>query len=160
LPLILDRTSGAGWPSGERRVAELSLAAALSAWIVGAWPLSGIDLAPLGNLVGFPRWRITTVVSYALPVIALAVLYVARRRLAFGLGVAAFAAICAWDNEQERPAVYQQRSFYSVLSVRDNLRTGCRTLWSETTPHGRQTLTPEGRRQPLLFYHPDSRWAR
>jgi predicted O-methyltransferase YrrM len=160
LPLVLARgAQRPRWPAGERRVSELALAAAaalLAAWMVGAWPLRALDLTRPAEWVGFPRWRLTTVLTYAAPVLACAALYALRRRLAFGLAVAGFAAVCAVDNARTSPALLRDRSFYSALAVRDDGRSGCRTLWSGTTPHGRQALAEERRRVPQQFYHPAS----
>ena len=142
--------------AGERLLSELALAlsvAFLTAWLVAAWPLRSIDLTPLGNLVGFPRWRITTVLTYALPALACAGFLALGRRLAFALGIAAFAAICTYDNELERKTVYRDRSFFSVLAVEDDPQGDCRHLMNGTTPHGRQRLEPESRAEPLAFYH-------
>jgi SAM-dependent methyltransferase len=158
LPVVLGRPGvGPVWPRGERRVADVSLAVAaglLAAWMVGAWPLRGFDLTRPAEWVGFPRWRLTTVLTYAAPVVACAALYAFRRRLAFALAIAAFAAVCAVDNARTNPSLHRERSFYSVLAVRDDDRSGCRTLWSGTTPHGRQALSDERRRVPQQFYHP------
>jgi hypothetical protein len=160
LPVLLAPPSAAPlWPRGERRVAELALAIAvglLAAFMVGAWPLSALDLARPAAWVGFPRWRLTTVLTYAGPVAACALLHAFGRRLAFGLAVASFAAVCAYDNARASAAIYRDRSFYSVLAVKDDPRSGCRTLWSGTTPHGRQSLDTARRTEPLQFYHRDT----
>jgi len=141
---------------GERLLSELALALSvifMTAWLVAAWPLRSIDLTAVGNLVGFPRWRITTVLTYSLPVLASTGLLALRRRLAFAFGIVAFAAICTYDNELERKVVFRDRSFFSVLAVEDDPEGDCRHLMNGTTPHGRQRLEPESRAEPLAFYH-------
>jgi SAM-dependent methyltransferase len=160
LPLVLPAPDpDTWWPRGERRISELALAGAaalLAAWMVGAWPLGTLDLTRPAEWLGFPRWRLTTILTYAVPILGCAALLALRRRLAFGLAVAGFAGVCAVDNVRTNPAVLRDRSFYSVLAVRDVERTGCRTLWSGTTPHGRQFTAPEKQGVPLQFYHPDT----
>jgi hypothetical protein len=159
LPGLLKKKKQAPRLAGDRLLSELALALAvafMTAWLVGAWPLRSIDLSPIGNLIDFPRWRITTVLTYALPVLASTGFLLLGRRLAFAGSLAAFAAICAYDNELERKVVLRERSFFSVLAVEDDTEGDCRHLMNGTTPHGRQRLALESRGEPLFFYHRDS----
>jgi hypothetical protein len=123
-----------------------------TAWLVSSWPLSELDLTAVGALVGFPRWRITTVLTYLVPALACLLLALFRRSLAFALGLAAFCFVSARFDESGR-LVYRQRSFYGVLSVQDDAEGECRYLVNGSTLHGRQFLDPERRTVPLAFYH-------
>jgi hypothetical protein len=160
LPRVRDR-GGDPRPrlAGERLLAEVALATGvlfLTAWLVGAWPLRTIDLTALGDLIDFPRWRITTVVTYALPVAAFTGFLALGRRSAFGLALGAYAAVCAYDNSLGRNVIFRERSFFSVLSVEQDREGDCRHLMNGTTPHGRQRLEESSRRDPLSFYHRES----
>jgi len=115
-------------------------------------PLSRIDLTAVGNLVGFPRWRITTAITYAVPFGLCLLCYLVNRTVAFALALAAVAGVCTLDNESERRIVVRDRSFFSVLTVADDPEGDCRHLLSGATPHGRQFLAPDLRSLPLAFY--------
>jgi hypothetical protein len=144
------------WPSGRAVLAELAAAAAvggLCAWLVSSpAPLGRIDLTAVGNLVGFPRWRITTALTYAAPFALCLVYYLLDRTVAFALALAAVAGVCTLDNESGRRVVLRDRSFFSVLTVADDPEGDCRHLLSGVTPHGRQFIDPRSRSTPLAFY--------
>lgn len=123
-----------------------------TAWLVGASPLSNIDLTTLGGLVSLPRWRITIVLTYLIPAVGCLLLALARRPLAFALGLCAFALVSARLDETGRQ-VYRQRGFFGVLSVQDDAEGECRYLVNGSTLHGRQFLDPQRRSAPLAFYH-------
>jgi hypothetical protein len=147
-------------PARSRRIPALLLDAGLAAlvgllcfWFVTRHPVREVDLTALGHLFGFPRWRISTAVTYALPIALCLALHALKRTVAFALALAAVAAVCTWDNENTRNVVYRDRSFFGVLAVSDDKERDCRHIWSGKTPHGRQFLDPERRGMPLAFYH-------
>jgi SAM-dependent methyltransferase len=136
-------------------VLDLALAAGVGVatyWLLTSLPLARVDLSALGALFGFPRWRITTVLTYLVPLLLCLGLLALRRSLAFALGLSAFAFVCARLDEPER-LVYRERSFFGVLSVKDDLEGECRFLVNGSTLHGREFLDPEWRSVPLAFYH-------
>ena len=143
-------------PSSGAVAAEVAAAAALGvlcAWLVSTpWPLTRVDLTALGNLIGFPRWRVTTLLTYAIPMGLCLLCYLLRRTIAFALGLAAVAWICTLDNEAGQHYVKRERSFFSVLAVTDDPEGDCRHLLNGRTPHGRQFLDPARRGTPLAFY--------
>jgi hypothetical protein len=127
--------------------------AVLTAWLLTSpAPLRAIDLTPIGDLVGFPRWRVTTLLTYAIPIVWCFALYLRRRTLAFALSLCAVAAICTHDNQGLRTVLLRERSFFSVLTVADDPEGDCRHLLSGRTPHGRQFIAPEEHEWPLAFY--------
>lgn len=142
--------------SAKALVAEIAVAAVLGllcAWLVSTpAPLSRVDLTALGNLIDFPRWRVTTLLTYAIPVGLCLVCYLLGRALAFALALAAVAWICTLDNEAGQHFVRRERSFFAVLAVTDDPEGDCRHLLNGRTPHGRQFLDPAQRTTPLAFY--------
>jgi SAM-dependent methyltransferase len=81
--------------------------------------------------------------------------YLVRRRpLVMGLALAALLAVTGfvdkWNNEQ----IHQARSFFGALRItRDRDDKGYTELRHGTTLHGRQSLDPERRGEPLSYYH-------
>lgn len=125
----------------------------LTRWLVTVpAPLSRIDLTALGSLIGFPRWRVTTLLTYLLPMGLCFLCYALRRTTAFALALAAVALVCTYDNEADKRIVLRHRSFYGVLTVTDDAEGDCRHLLSGRTPHGRQFLDAASRSTPLAFY--------
>jgi hypothetical protein len=125
----------------------------LCAWLVSSpVPLARVDLTALGSLIGFPRWRITTALTYAVPVALCLLLYLLGRATAFALSIAAVAWVCIHDNDGNRRIVRRDRSFFAVLTVADDPEGDCRHLVNGRTPHGRQFLKPGRRSTPLAFY--------
>ena len=134
-------------------VAAGAVLGVLCAWLVSApAPLSRVDLTAVGNLIDFPRWRITTALTYAIPVGLCLLCYVLGRTVAFALGLAAVAWVCTLDNEAGQHFVRRERSFFAVLAVTDDPEGDCRHLLNGRTPHGRQFLDPARRTTPLAFY--------
>jgi hypothetical protein len=115
-------------------------------------PLFAVDLTPVGNLIGFPRWRVTTLFTYLIPVGSCFALFAAGRAVAFALAMTCVAALCTVDNQGDDTVVQRARSFFSVLKVSDDKDGSCRHLLSGRTPHGRQLRAPDRRGVPLAFY--------
>lgn len=133
--------------------AAAAVVAWLCTWLLSTpWPLTRLDLTALGNLIDFPRWRVTTLLTYAIPIGLCLLCYLLGRTIAFALGLAAVAWVCTVENEAGQHFVRRERSFFAVLAVTDDPEGDCRHLLNGRTPHGRQFLDPARRATPLAFY--------
>jgi hypothetical protein len=154
LPFLLGRDTRPSWRSVALDGALAAAVFGLTAWLVASYPLKHVDLTRVAEWLGTARGRLTVIVSYLVPVLVCFLLLALRRRPAFGLGLAAF-ALASDLHGGVRQIVHRARSFFGVLTVQDDPEGDCRHLLNGRTPHGRQSLLPERRRSPLVFYHRD-----
>lgn len=134
-------------------------------WLLRNWVLGDYELlehwgeawegwaAKIGVESQMPRWRMTTIVTYAIPALMVAILFFGRRHIAFTLCVLSFLVITHKDNEAARQVIYRDRTFYAALAVELSDDGECRYLMNGTTPHGRQFVDPDFQHVPLSFYH-------
>jgi hypothetical protein len=93
-----------------------------------------------------------TILGYGLPLGAL--FFMRRRPLALALGLCAVLVGGDFVDARNSNQILQARSFFGVLRVtRDKSLTGYTELRHGTTVHGRQSLDPARRQEPLAYYH-------
>jgi tetratricopeptide (TPR) repeat protein len=76
-----------------------------------------------------------------------------RRPVAFGMAVAAVAAIGLWSVQSGLEMLNAQRSFFGILSVKYDSLTNAHELFHGATSHGVQSLYTDQRRDPQRYYH-------
>jgi hypothetical protein len=78
-----------------------------------------------------------------------------RRPLHLGLALGAVLLISGYVDARNNDQIRQSRSFFGVVRIsRDHDATGYTELRHGTTLHGRQSLEPARRAQPLSYYQP------
>jgi hypothetical protein len=96
--------------------------------------------------------RANSILGYGLPLFAL--FFTRRRPLALALGLCAILVVGDFVDARNSNQILQARSFFGVLRVtRDRSLTGYTELRHGTTVHGRQSLDPARRQEPLAYYH-------
>jgi len=81
--------------------------------------------------------------------------FLRRRPLHLGLALGAVLLISGYVDARNNDQIRQSRSFFGVVRVsRDQDATGYTELRHGTTLHGRQSLEPARRAQPLSYYQP------
>jgi spermidine synthase len=77
-----------------------------------------------------------------------------RRRAALGLALAGVLAVSGFVGARRDDEIHRARSFFGVLQVtRDRGQGGYTELRHGTTLHGRQSVDPKERGEPLSYYH-------
>ncbi len=96
--------------------------------------------------------KINKVLGYGVPLLAL--FFLRRRPLALALGLIAVLLVGDFVDARNGNQILETRSFFGVLRVtRDNDLSGYTELWHGTTLHGRQSLDPKLRQEPIAYYH-------
>src|SRR6266511_485555 len=96
--------------------------------------------------------KINKLLGYGVPLFAL--FFLRRRPLALALGLMAVLLVGDFVDARNGNQILETRSFFGVLRVtRDNDLSGYTELWHGTTLHGRQSLDPKLRREPIAYYH-------
>ena len=96
--------------------------------------------------------KINKVLGYGVPLVAL--FFLRRRPLALALGLVAVLLVGDFVDARNGNQILQTRSFFGVLRVtRDNELSGYTELWHGTTLHGRESLDPKLRLEPIAYYH-------
>jgi SAM-dependent methyltransferase len=85
---------------------------------------------------------------------ALACYFFSRRPVRFALGVGATLLASVLSPNEEGRALYAERSFFGVHRITEDPARQFHQLVHGTTLHGRQSLDPARRREPLTYYHP------
>lgn len=85
---------------------------------------------------------------YGIPV-GLCVVFSIGRRARLAAGLVAIALVSRFDTA----ALHEERSFFGVIRVEES--SGLRSFFHGTTIHGRQSLDPQSRRDPLDYYDRD-----
>lgn len=81
--------------------------------------------------------------------------FLRRRPLHLGLALVAILLISGYVDARNNDQIRQSRSFFGVVRIsRDHDATGYTELRHGTTLHGRQSLEPARRAQPLSYYQP------
>jgi SAM-dependent methyltransferase len=154
----------AAWPRRGGVVAR-ELALALGVTVLAVFLYSGgitarLDLAALARLfdpaAAWLRPRLdpydpvlNRIIVYGPPL--LAALALRRRPLALGLALAGVLVVADFTDVRTNERVRQARSFFGVLQVSHD-PAGYNELRHGTTLHGRQSLDPARRREPLSYY--------
>ncbi|PWU21299.1 MAG: hypothetical protein C5B48_11475, partial [Candidatus Rokuibacteriota bacterium] len=80
--------------------------------------------------------------------------FLRKRPLALGLALAGVVAVSGYVDARNNDEIRQARSFFGVLRIsRDRDDKGYTELRHGTTLHGRQSLEPERRAEPLSYYY-------
>ncbi len=96
--------------------------------------------------------KINKVLGYGVPLFAL--FFLRRRPLALALGLIAVLLVGDFVDARNGNQILETRSFFGVLRVtRDSDLSGYTELWHGTTLHGRQSLDPKLRLEPIAYYH-------
>ncbi|TBR21411.1 hypothetical protein EPO15_10365 [bacterium] len=147
-----DAGEGLHWSSVALRVS----AATLALTMLGEWPWPGQVWARVsGGRLGPEFFDVLTAV-YRLLVPGALAYHLARRpadlRAAFGVMLAVVAA--RQSVLESKSVVERQRNFYGVLTVKRHESERWMTLTHGDTIHGRQSLDPARRAEPLTYFHP------
>ena len=111
-----------------------------------------ISSATVGEWVIPAELAANKIFVYGTPLAAL--FFLRRRRLTLTLGLILVLAIGHFVEARNAHQILQARSFFGVLRVaRYNDLEGYTELWHGTTLHGRQSLDPKRRQEPLAYYH-------
>ncbi|KAF0178337.1 MAG: hypothetical protein FD164_2232 [Nitrospirae bacterium] len=121
----------------------------LTFWLTVEWPLHGLFVMELSQTLKISH----TVMTYAIPaVLCYAMLFMKRPRR-FALGVSAVTVALIFSHGWNQKVIYQERSFFGVVKVSENIEGGYRLLVHGNTQHGRQSLDPALRDEPASYYH-------
>ena len=92
---------------------------------------------------------------YGPPIVAC--FFLRRRPLALGLALAGVVVAAGYVDARKHDQILQTRSFFGILKVsRTEGEKGYTELRHGTTIHGRQSLDPARRSEPLSYYHRQS----
>jgi SAM-dependent methyltransferase len=112
-------------------------------------------MAPAGTLPtrGTVQHTVDKVLMYGPPLVAVA--FFRRRPLALALGLAVVIVVAGVLDPENREQIHRTRSFFGVLKVSRGADDGAgyTDLSHGTTLHGRQSVDPERRAEPLSYYY-------
>jgi hypothetical protein len=136
----------------------LALAVLTAGLYWGLW-VPGVNnrLKTVANAVFMEPSQFRTVLMFGLPAV-LCYTFV-ERSVRFGLGVGAIVLAAGVSNLAEFPPLFQDRSFFGVLKIKESWHTHdeyaykYRELMHGTTLHGMQFRQEELRQTPLTYYH-------
>lgn len=139
-------TSGASVVAPPRRSQMLDLGlpvglSVLCALLVVAAEAGGLQAGPA-----------STGLMFGLP--ALLCFSFSRRPVRFGLGIAAILLVSASTSGVSGQVLYAERSFFGVHRVTLDPSGQYHLLLHGSTLHGKQSLDPARRREPLTYYYP------
>ncbi len=159
--LLRRPASAAGWRGVVRDVA-LALAVSALAFILYSRSLAlRVDFTFVTRLLGLAsdgvaNWlnpverTLNAALLYGPPLIAAFFL----RRAALGLALAGVLVVSGFVDARNDDQIRRARSFFGVLQVtRDRGEGGYTELRHGTTLHGRQSVDPDRRAEPLSYYH-------
>jgi SAM-dependent methyltransferase len=152
-------------PGATRALAVAALALALALALYSESITLRIDFAFLARVFELPsewvgRWLdpVESLVNKTLiygPPLGLAWL-LRRRPLHLGVTLAVVLVISGYVDARKNDQIRQSRSFFGVVRIsRDHDDKGYTELRHGTTLHGRQSLEPARRAQPLSYYQPN-----
>jgi hypothetical protein len=75
-----------------------------------------------------------------------------KRPVRFGLGIGAVMLAGVWFTPNSSQILFQERDFFGVLQVKQDLDRKFHLLTHGTTLHGAQSQDPASRRKPLTYY--------
>jgi hypothetical protein len=76
-----------------------------------------------------------------------------RRRLPFGLSLAAMLVVGSFISDATEPLLHAERTFFGVYRVMTDRTGEYRALALGTTLHGMQAVDPARRHEPLTYFH-------
>lgn len=148
-PLILMVACLAGLRTGERDAASAS--AKIKDW---AWPaMLGLGMGGLVLLVQASRFRTDAAIAgLLLGVPTLICYFFSRRPLRFALGIGGILLAGSLYQREKGTLLYAERSFFGVNRVMLDPTRKYHLLIHGLTQHGRQSLDPARRDEPLAYY--------
>lgn len=120
-------------------------------WPVVVGALSWGLLWGLSQIKGLPA-HVNIKMGLAVP--ALISFFFSNRSLRFGLAIAALFLVNHWWQDQKRPILFEDRSFFGVHRVFHDQRRNIYWLRHGNIIHGGQSQDPARVREPLTYYHP------
>jgi hypothetical protein len=93
------------------------------------------------------------VLFLALSIPAVASFTQKRRRLPFGLSLAAMLVVGSFVSDASEPVLHAERTFFGVYRVMTDRTGEYRALAHGTTLHGMQAVDPARRLEPLTYFH-------
>jgi SAM-dependent methyltransferase len=166
LAAVLVAASRAGIAWTRRRVlVDAALACGVAALAVALYADGSparLDMATITRLVSPPgtlptrgtvQQTVDKLLVYGPPLVA--VVFFRRRPLALGLGLALVIAVAGALDTENREQIHRTRSFFGVLKVSRSTDDGAAytDLSHGTTLHGRQSVDPGRRAEPLSYYY-------
>jgi len=163
--VLLRARRASGWGLGRGAVRGLALVALVAALALILYSESAtlrIDFAFLARVLQWSSERVgawldpvertlNKLLIYG-PPLALA-WFLRRRPLHLGLALAAVLLVSGFVDARNSDQIRQSRSFFGVLRIsRDRDEKGYTELRHGTTLHGRQSLEPSRRAEPLSYY--------
>jgi spermidine synthase len=112
-----------------------------------------MNILRLSGLSGLEPETLKSIFTYSIPALLSYGLVFMRRRHAFGTGVAAMVFALVLSNSWNEDILYRGRSFFGVIKVMDDSSHEYRYLIHGTTQHGKQSLDPGLRQEPIAYYH-------
>jgi SAM-dependent methyltransferase len=149
LAIIFARKQGRGL-----RALDIGAAVALgllTAGLILAIPVSELNLDNIADTLHLRVSMVRTIVMYVLPIL-LCVTFLTRP-IRFGLSVGAVLLAGTLCESLDSNAVYRDRSFFGVLTVKHYKSDNSNQLIHGTTLHGKQYLDEDKRRTALTYYH-------
>ena len=125
----------------------------LTVWLVTKWPIWEFDLESVSSYLGMKHDTLHTTITFAIPALLCYAVAFVKRPVRFGLAVAAFALACTFYADWGGEVVHKGRSFFGVLTVYNDTSGKYRSFLHGTTLHGKQSLDPETRLEPLTYFH-------
>ncbi|HEU4440318.1 MAG TPA: fused MFS/spermidine synthase [Methylomirabilota bacterium] len=163
--LLAPRAPGLGLgPGAARALGLVAVTAALALVLYSRSITVRTDFAFLARVFELPSASVDTwldpvergvnrALIYAPPLLLTALLW--RRPLHLGLALGAVLAVSGYVDARNNDQIRESRSFFGVVRIsRDHDATGYTELRHGTTLHGRQSLEPSRRAQPLSYYQP------
>ena len=138
------------------RVALIVSAASLALALVGEWPLPGRVWARMAAFKGAAEFFELLTAVYRLLIPGALAYHLSRRPADLRAAFAVMLALLAVRQAalESKSVVARERNFYGVLTVKRNEAGRWMTLTHGDTIHGRQSLDPARRAEPLTYFHP------
>lgn len=125
----------------------------LTFWLTVEWPLHNIDVSIVEKVTHIAAGSIQTFLTYSIPAVLCYALFWMRSPRRFALGVCTVTLALIFSHGWHQDVIHRERSFFGVLKVSEDADRKYRMLVHGTTQHGRQSLDPDLRNEPLSYYH-------
>lgn len=125
----------------------------LTFWLTVEWPLHTVDVSRIAKAVRADAGSVQTFLTYSIPAVLGYALFLMKRPRRFACGVAAITLALIFSHGWHQDVVHRERSFFGVVKVSEDTAGKYRLLVHGTTQHGRQSLDPKLRNEPVSYYH-------
>jgi hypothetical protein len=99
------------------------------------------------------RGTLNSILTYGILSMLCFCLVFLKRQFLFGIGMGTFILGAMFFGDWDKDIVYRERSFFGVLTATKESDGKLIRLSHGTTQHGKQSLDPAMRREPLTYYH-------